>query len=459
MNFTFLNKSHTFSLRIDWNFSEYGKLWTYNLCYFDFLHQTSISQEEGITLIHNFIDQAALHKDALEPFPISLRGINWIKFLSLHHISDPIIDDSLFSQYHILLDNLEYHLLGNHLLENGFSLLFGAYYYQNESFYSAAKTILLSELEEQILSDGAHFELSPMYHQIMLFRVLDCINLVKNNPWKTHELLLPLEKKASLMLGWLTTITYKDGSIPLLNDSAKGIAPTSANLFEYARLLEISPLIQPLTKSGYRKIVTENYECVLDVGNIGPDYIPGHAHSDTFNFELHIMGKPFIVDTGISTYESNQLRQIERSTASHNTVMIDNKEQSDVWGGFRVADRAKIIHLSESQSTIEATHDGYLKIGALHTRRFSFDSKHIKIEDTVQSKNSYPSVAYLHCHPDTIVNINDNTILINDVTVTCQNHSSLALNTYNYAPEFNTLIPATVIECTFQKTLSMEITL
>ncbi|MDD2950007.1 MAG: alginate lyase family protein, partial [Sulfuricurvum sp.] len=328
MNFTFLNKSHTFSLRIDWNFSEYGKLWTYNLCYFDFLHQTSISQEEGITLIHNFIDQAALHKDALEPFPISLRGINWIKFLSLHHISDPIIDDSLFSQYHILLDNLEYHLLGNHLLENGFSLLFGAYYYQNESFYSAAKTILLSELEEQILSDGAHFELSPMYHQIMLFRVLDCINLVKNNPWKTHELLLPLEKKASLMLGWLTTITYKDGSIPLLNDSAKGIAPTSANLFEYARLLEISPLIQPLTKSGYRKIVTENYECVLDVGNIGPDYIPGHAHSDTFNFELHIMGKPFIVDTGISTYESNQLRQIERSTASHNTVMIDNKEQS-----------------------------------------------------------------------------------------------------------------------------------
>lgn len=35
---------------------------------------------------------------------------------------------------------------------------------------------------------------------------------------------------------------------------------------------------------------------------IGPDYIPGHAHADTFNYELRIDGVPFIVDTGISTY-------------------------------------------------------------------------------------------------------------------------------------------------------------
>ena len=33
----------------------------------------------------------------------------------------------------------------------------------------------------KILEDGGHFELSPMYHQIMLFRVLDCIQLLKLN--------------------------------------------------------------------------------------------------------------------------------------------------------------------------------------------------------------------------------------------------------------------------------------
>ena len=47
--------------------------------------------------------------------------------------------------------------------------------------YKKAVEILREELEEQILNDGGHFELSPMYHQIMLFRVLDCINLIENN--------------------------------------------------------------------------------------------------------------------------------------------------------------------------------------------------------------------------------------------------------------------------------------
>ena len=67
------------------------------------------------------------------------------------------------------MDNIEYHILGNHLLENGFSLFFGAYYFQDEKFYVKAKKILTDELDEQILEDGAHFELSSMYHQIMLF--------------------------------------------------------------------------------------------------------------------------------------------------------------------------------------------------------------------------------------------------------------------------------------------------
>ena len=47
----------------------------------------------------------------------------------------------------------------------------------------------------------------------------------------------------------------------------------------------------------------DNYELFIDVGNIGPDYQPAHAHSDTFNFELIKGDNPIFVDTGISTYE------------------------------------------------------------------------------------------------------------------------------------------------------------
>ena len=72
-------------------------------------------------------------------------------------------------------------MLGNHLLENAFSLLFGAYYFQDEKLYTKSYDLLISELNEQVLKDGAHFELSPMYHQIILSRLLDSIQLIKLN--------------------------------------------------------------------------------------------------------------------------------------------------------------------------------------------------------------------------------------------------------------------------------------
>ncbi len=359
--FTFLNLSHTFENSIDWNYAAYGKLWTYNLTYFDFLHQPGMSREEGVGLIYDFIAQADSLKDGLEPFPISLRGINWIKFLTLHKVRDQKIDESLYAQYAILMDNLEYHLLGNHLLENGFSLLFGAYYFADEKLYAKAKEILTAELEEQILDDGAHFELSPMYHQIMLYRLLDCINLTKHNQWMVDGgwWMEFMEEKAVKMLGWLNAISYEDGTIPLLNDSANGIAPTTEQLNDYAAHLQLnyqlSTINYQLTTSGYRKITKPRYECLIDVGHIGPDYIPGHAHADTFSFELRIPlpstihhppstihYQPFIVDTGLSTYETNERRMTERGTAAHNTVEVSQTDSSEVWEIGRASCRERV---------------------------------------------------------------------------------------------------------------------
>lgn len=80
----------------------------------------------------------------------------------------------------------------------------------------------------------------------------------------------------------------------------------------------------------------------MDVGDIKASYQPDHSHADTFNYELRIGGKPFVVDTGISTYDKTARRQYERGTAAHNTVMIGNKDSSEVWGGFRVGKRAKV---------------------------------------------------------------------------------------------------------------------
>ncbi|MFX4233905.1 heparinase II/III domain-containing protein [Aliarcobacter butzleri] len=441
--FTMLNLSKKFNDKIDWNFSEYGKLWTYNLTYFEYL-----KEKENISLIYDFIENISSIKDGLEPFPISLRGINWIKFLSKHQIKDRNIDDNLYAQYYILIDKLEYHLLGNHLLENGFSLLFGAYYFQNEVFYKKAKKILTKELDEQILDDGAHFELSPMYHQLMLFRVLDCINLVQNNNWKNKDLLMFLEGKASLMLGWLQNISYQNREIPLFNDSANKIAPTSVKLFDYASRLNINTVVKNLNESGYRKITKENYECILDIGEIGASYIPGHAHADTFNFELYIKEKPFIVDTGLSSYNIGKQRNIERSTKAHNTVEINNENSSEVWGGFRVANRANIIELIEKEDLIKATHNGYKKkFSILHTREWKFEEDKIIINDTLNKKCQ--AIARLHFYPNIIESEILNKINLEKLEYKIQN--------YDYASEFNKTIKALVLEIRFKKELKLEI--
>ena len=462
-SFTFLNISYSFSDKINWNSNQFGKLWTYNLNYFDFLNQENISKETGLQLIQDFIKNDALLKDGIEPYPISLRGINWVKFLSNNQVKDELINNTLYFHYCILFKNLEYHLLGNHLLENAFSLLFGAYYFQDIKLYNKSKDLLISELNEQILKDGAHFELSPMYHQIILSRLLDGIQLIKlNSEWEKDDLLSFLEAKASLMISWLHNITYENGNIPMINDATYRVAPNSEKLFSYAKHLGINSQDIPLSDSGYRKIKLNNYELLLDIGNVGPSYQPGHAHSDTFNFELTKGGNPIFVDTGISTYEKNAIRQCERSTSSHNSVKIGSKEQTQVWGGFRVAKRAKITHLTEKPNLIEASHDGYLSDGYKHTRSFLWGEKYLILSDEINRSTSNKAKAYFHLHFSiTKPLVDGNTIILKSsgVSIEFEGESNIWIEEYQLSAGFNKTNLAYKIVVLFDQTLKTKILL
>ena len=459
--FSFLNITHQFSDQIDWNYAEYGKLWTYNLNYFDFLSQREITDEIGIDLIHDYIKNDNILKDGKEPYPISLRGMNWIKFLSENKIRDTEIDKTLNNHYRILLKNLEYHLLGNHLLENAFSLLFGAYYFQDEKLYNKSRKLLFSELNEQILNDGAHFELSPMYHQIIFSRLLDCIQLIKlNNSWKNDNLLSFLEAKASLMISWLHNITYENGNIPMVNDATFNIAPNSEKLFSYAKYLGIQNQNIPLSDSGYRKIRSKHYELFIDVGDVGPDYQPGHAHSDTFNFELIKNGNSIFVDTGISTYEKNDIRQNERATCSHNIVQIDNIEQTQVWGGFRVANRAKVSNLKETDYYIEAVHDGYKKEGFLHKRTFLWEENKITLKDEINKSTNNKSKALFHLHSSIKKPLlKGNKIILHDLEILIEfkNFTNIVIADYQLSEGFNKTKSAYKIIVTFDQKLTTTI--
>jgi uncharacterized heparinase superfamily protein len=325
----------------------------------------------------------------------------------------------------------------------------------------AATSILKSELNEQTLQDGAHFELSPMYHQIVLNRLLDCINIAKSNNWSAFQELEMLSNYAKSMLGWLDTITYRNSRIPMVNDSTNGIAPSSKLLFEYAQRLDLKWKKGVLSDSGYRKWEGDQYELLMDVGEIGPHYIPGHAHADTFNFELFINEKPFIVDTGISTYEKNETRQSERSTHAHNTVVFANENSSHVWGGFRVAERARITKLVETENTITARHNGYKKLGVIHQRSFQREEKNILIEDNLIGKNAEISYAYLHFHPSiSILSIIENELTFADLNATIaftEGIIAIEKSNYNYCFGFNQTEKGIFIKVAFQQKLKMTI--
>lgn len=457
-SFTFLNLEHSFTDKIDWNYPEYGRLWTYNLNYFEFINQGTITVNEGLKLIDEFIETISNNKVGLESYPISLRIMNWIRFFITHNINDSKYQNSLWLQLQLLCKQKEYHLLGNHLLENGFALLFGSYYFNDISLYKQARNILINELDEQILEDGAHFELSPMYHCLMTYRVLDCFNLVSNNNLFDQELLQLLKGRAEKMLAFMNNFTFRNGDIPLFNDAANSIAPTPNQLQSYAKELNLAPTKHlKLSDSGYRKLASENIELFFDIGEVGPTYQPGHAHADTLSFELYINGRPVIVDTGTSTYELNETRFYERSTAAHNTVTINNENSSQVWAGHRVGKRAKTNVVEDTDFCVTASHDGYFKrFGVIHKRGIRIDETEVFIEDDILNGEG---VAHFHFHPNEEIEISENEVRGKDFVVVFKNPLSLTLNTSHYSPEFNKRIESMSIEVSFRGNLTTNIKL
>lgn len=455
--FTFLNQSVKFSDMIDWEYPDKGKLWTNHLNYFDYLMQEDMSKARGSALMYLLIDHLPKSVTAKQAYSISVRGINWVKFISMHNITRKTIDRFLYCQYRILIDNIAYDKLGNHLLENGCSMLFGAYYFKGYELLNEAKIILTKELYEQILADGAHFQLSPMYHQLMLARILDCYNLMKNNDvYQDEQLQELLLTSAEKMLGWLEQMTYSNGMVPCVNDSTYDVAPTTAELFAYAERLGIKKEVIPLGKSGYRMFRRNNIEVLVDVGNIGPYCQTIHSHSDTFNFEVVDQGKPIVVDTGVSTYASNNIRLKERQTFSHNTVRFAGKEQSEMYGSFRVGARATTKVMEEEDGYIKACHDGYKKHGVHHERAFTMFENGLQINDQlVHDLDELPSSsAFIHFHPDCRVKLNEaDRVSVDNWSISFAGHFDIKVLDYNFAKGFNKITKAKMVQVSFKDKL------
>lgn len=414
--FRFLSTERQIVSATDWNRKDWPKLWLYNAHYFD---DWVAENAQERTEWHRALMQRWIEENppgcgnGWEPYPSSLRIVNWIKWALLGNEPGSGCLDSLASQVRYLEQRLEWHLLGNHLWANAKALIFAGCYFSGDEgarWLKLGLKIFEEQRQEQILADGGHFERSPMYQGILTEDILDLIQLSQLYP-NLNQLVSPGEwgETAAKMLRWLQIMTHPDGEIAFFNDAAWGIAPKVDQLIAYAKCLDVAveeaPLgaLEHLKDSGYVRL--QKGEAVLwaDVGDIGPDYLPGHAHADTLSFELSLRGRRILVNGGTSTYDKGEERQAQRSSSFHNTVEVDDQSSSEVWGSFRVARRAYtsavMVQESNDYLSLSAEHDGYLRLPGrvLHRRHWVLGRNSLTIEDQLvgrfQSAKAYYRLA------------------------------------------------------------------
>ena len=418
--FRFIGQEGELKAASGWNRPDMAKLWLYNLHYFDDL------RAEGALgrlpwqrdLIARWIQEnPPAAGNGWEPYPASLRIVNWMAWTLAGNDLGAAARQSLAVQVRVLGATLEFHLLGNHLLANAKALVFAGCFFSGDEADGWLRTgldLLDAEFTEQILEDGAHFELSPMYHAIILEDVLDLIQLGELFPAQVGSKGPQWRALATRMLAWLDAMTHPDGEISFFNDAAFGIARTHSELAAYGASFAVAPrreagALRRLSASGYVRLQSGPFSVIFDAAEIGPSYLPGHGHADVLSLEVSLNGQRVLTNSGTSSYEVGPVRVAERSTAAHAAIEIDGHDSSEVWSSFRVGRRAHPfdVAVAEDGDTLSAvaSHDGYLWLPGrpIHRRRVVVSPTSLSIHDSVTGAGDHAVVARFPLHPSVTV--------------------------------------------------------
>lgn len=483
-SFTFLNETLNLPRQaMDWRPASVSRLWRYNLHYFDFLRDTQRTAIEKQALIDDWIaNNPQGSQPAWEPYTASLRIVNWCRFFSAQpEHQTPHRNQSLYEQACWLERNLEHHILANHLFENIKALLFAGAFFQDDNaarWLRHGQFLLCQQLGEQMLSDGGHYERTPQYHCIVLEGCLDLIELARaNSGLLTDESLRSLGNAIIPALDFLAAIRTPDNDIPLFNDSASGIASKPDAIAARACSLGFDSVPQrggeiERDVSGLFGWKSQRDYFLIDCGDIGPAYQPGHTHCDFLSYVLMVRNRWLIVDSGVCEYEPGAMRQYTRSTLAHNTVTVDGEDQSEVWGEFRVGRRAQRNHaaLSKNEKCLyfEGQFSGFPTVpGSIrHRRQIALnlseqEISELTVTDTLEGTGAYRLDSYVHLHPALQATVDKGNISIHSGGEVVARLHTIGTDNVDvikgwYCPEFGKKLSNTVLRLTRTGPLPIE---
>lgn len=451
-SFTFLGKSKSFGVQIDWGFPDYGLLWQFHLHYFDWLNDPEVDLETCFDTINQFIDYQNQKGYLGHAYPASLRVVNWIRFFRQHQVQDQRLLDSLYRQVQHIAAFPEWDLMGNHLLQNAIALMWGGDYFGSPAWLKLGESILKQELDEQVLQDGAHFEKSISYHSFLLMHLMSLTALLQINKIYDNSA-IDLKMKCSRMLSYLSIL--KDGSdtFPHFGDSAENELVSFAELTNVAQHLRLEKIDVRLQESGIRKLQGDRLQLFFNSGLIPAAYQPGHSHADALTFCLNVDGNPVLVDAGISTYERSERRLIERGTERHNTVCIAGADSAEIWAAFRMGRRPQVRFRVDEQDTVVCEHDGYeARFGIRHERMISVSGNEVQLTDSLKGWKGQPAYMLFHFYPGIRPVRTQSGWIVESVPLRIITDSSNSeLETYEYGAGFNQRLPAYRLKLIIEK--------
>jgi len=353
--------------------------------------------------------------DAWSSYATSIRAVVWLQQIALRRARlapglEEVLARSLAGQIRFLTENLERDIGGNHLVRNVKALLWAARSFEGpeaRAWGERGVALLEGEVLPQVLPDGVHFERSPAYHAQVLADLLECLSVLPEG--EARDL---LKEATDRMTQALVDLTHPDGLVSLFNDGGLHMAYPVTAILAAHRMLG-GPWITPrpvaaFRDAGYFTARAGEDLVVVDCGRLGPDELPAHAHGDALAFEWTLSGRRLVVDAGVYEYQG-PLRAWSRATRTHNTLTLDDADQAEFWGEFRMARRPDVsLDLFEADGPgfrLRGAHDGYRRLAGspIHERRFDVRPDRIRVEDVVRGGSGQAARARLLLHPDVTI--------------------------------------------------------